>query len=251
MSFMSFVKNNLTKVVVIGVSAIALIVAGTSFIVSAAQYAAYEKAYDKAAEDLKGKFASLPADVFIDDDYVSYDGAEVSGTKSAHTNCVVLGARDATVVPLSKNKAQTYVTIDSDGFTEAISGLDRMGGAISFTVNLDHYSLGDVEIAMMTNWTDGSTYHALGNITDYIKIQINKLDVKTEELELSDSRDEFTHLILQDTNLIEGENTLTITTSAYNNLANKNDFLYVMPNIRNVTFLSDANMEKVVEEVEE
>ena len=139
----------------------------------------------------------------------------------------------------------------NDAFDEAISGLDRMGGAISFTVNVDEHSMSDIEICMMTNWHDGSgTYYGLENITDFIKIQINKLNVQTEDLELSDDRDEFTHLVLKDTNLVTGENVLTITTSAYNDKDNKNDFLYVMPNIRNVTFFSNAGMEKLVEEAE-
>lgn len=246
----SFLKNNLNKIIPIGVAGIAVLVAGITWIKYGADYAAYDKRYEKEAAELKGKFAALPESVFIDNEYVSYDGGEVSDTKSKHANTVVLKAREEVCAPLSETKAQEYKTIDSEGFTEVITGLDRMGGALSFSVTLDTHSLSDVEIVMMTNWTDGTEYFALENITDYIKIQINKLDVKTEELELSDSRDEFTHLVLKDTNLVEGENTLTITTSAYNNLSNKNDFLYVMPDIRNVTFISDANMEKASDAAE-
>ena len=171
---------------------------------------------------------------------------EQPSSKSSCSNAVVLGARDADVAPLSATTAEKYVEIEDDIFSEAISGLDRKGGAISFSVNAETHGMADVEIAMMTNWVDEKgEYHELENITDYIKIQINKLNVQTEELELTTSRDGFTSLILKGTNLVEGKNTLTLTTSAYNTYGNKDSVLYVMPDIRNVTYLCEAPIAKL------
>ena len=244
--------NKLDKIVVLGAAGVAVLVAGIAFAVTGIQYAQYSKKYDAEAKELENKFARAPEEVFMDDEYVTFNGTNVADTKSAHgDNVVVLNARAAKVAPLSDTTAQTYVPTNDD-FEDAISGLNRKGGAISFTIEAENHSLGDIEIAFMTNWVDeNGTYHGLENITDYIKIQINKLDVKTEECELSDSREEWSHLILKDTNLIEGQNTLTITTSAYNSFGNKDDILYVMPDIRNVTFMADVGIEAVLAEADE
>ncbi len=88
------------------------------------------------------------------------------------------------------------------------------------------------------------TYFGLENITDYIKIHVNKLEVKTENVELDEDPDGFSSLILQKTRLLKGINTITISTGAYNNLANKNSYLYVMPEIRNMTVLTDTQVIK-------
>ena len=96
------------------------------------------------------------------------------------------------------------------------------------------------------------TYHELENITDYIKIHVNKLELKTENVELDDDNESFSSLILQNTRLLKGINTITISTDAYNSLGNKNSFLYIMPEIRNMTVITDTEVIKPeIEEVEE
>lgn len=244
---MSFIKKYATPLFIGAVAILALGAAGTIMGVSYSNYSAYEKSYDAQNAEQKGKYAALPEEVFIDDEYVIYNDNmdDIASTKSAYKNSVIMGARDAVVAPLSNTVAQTYVEIDDTNLGEAISGLDRKGGAISFTVTAEKHGMADIEIAMMTNWVDkAGNYYALPNITDYIKIQINKLNVKTEDCELSEDREGFTSLILKNTNLVEGANTLTLTTSAYNDKDNKNDFLYVMPDVRNVTFICESPIAK-------
>lgn len=247
MNFATFFKKYSSFIVVPVIAVVSLAVAGGVVAKSYNDYKAYEKKYDEEAAELKGSFAALPEEVFIDNDYIEYNGNndEVYSTKSAFKNSVILNARDAVVAPLNEDKAATYVKLDDSYMGEAISGLDRAGGAISFTVNAEKHGMSDIEVSMMTNWVDqDGEYHELPNITDFIKIQINKLNVQTTELELSADRGGFTSLILKNTNLVAGENTLTLTTSAYNTYGNKNTYLYVMPDVKNVTFLSEAPIAK-------
>ena len=93
-------------------------------------------------------------------------------------------------------------------------------------------------------------YFALENITDYIKIHINKLELKTENIELVDDPEGFSSLILQGTRLLKGINTITISTDAYNNLDNKDTYLYVMPEIRNMTVITNTEVIKSTPEEE-
>ena len=95
------------------------------------------------------------------------------------------------------------------------------------------------------------TYIALENITDYIKIHINKLELKTENIELVDDPEGFSSLILQGTRLLKGINTITISTDAYNNLDNKDTYLYVMPEIRNMTVITNTEVIKSTPQEEE
>lgn len=214
-------------------------------------YKAYEKQYDENAAEVKGSYAALPEDIVIDNDYITYNGDndEVQSSKSAYKNAAILNARDAVVAPLNKSKAETYVKLDDTNMGEAISGLNRAGGAISFSVTTEKHGMSDIEISMMSNWMDDKgEYHALENITDYIKIQINKLNVKTEDIELTADREGFTSIILKNTNLVTGDNTLTLTTSAYNTFGNKDTYLYVMPDVKNVTFLCETPIAKLAAE---
>ena len=95
-------------------------------------------------------------------------------------------------------------------------------------------------------------YHGLENITDYIKIHVNKLELKTENVELNDDSEGFSSLILEGTRLLKGINTITISTDAYNGLDNKDTYLYVMPEIRNMTVITNTEViKRAPEEVEE
>ena len=96
-----------------------------------------------------------------------------------------------------------------------------------------------------------SAYIGLDNLTDYIKIHVNKLELKTQDVGLSDDPEGFTSVILQKTRLLKGINTITISTDAYNSYANKNGYLYVMPDIRNMTVITDTNVIKPVVETPE
>lgn len=244
---MSFLSKHYPKIVV-GVIAVACIAAaGIVVLKSKADYDAYLKEYEKNAEEIKASFPALPEKVEFDNEYVSYDaaGENVASTKSSFKGSLILYARDAKVAPLSESKKQEYKTMPNDDskLAEYITGLDRMGGAITFTINTENYGMSDIEIAIRNNWVDGSgVYHAIENLSDKIKMQVNKLELKTEDLALGIERDGFQSLIFKNTFLMRGENTITFTTSAYNDLDNKNSVLYIMPDIRNLTVLTDVNI---------
>lgn len=242
---MGISRKILNIIVCSGIAVVALGVAGTTMIVSKAKYDAYEKEYNKNAEAIKASFPALPEDVFIDNKYVSYSNGEVDSSKSSYKKSHIFSARDASVAPLSTSQAQQYTKLDDDenALSECITGLDRRGGAITFTINTENYGMSDIEIAMRTNRVDDKgVYHEIENLSDVIKIQVNKLELKTTEIGLSDDREEFTSIILKNTFLIKGENTVAFTTSAYNDFANKDTVLYIMPDIRNLTVITDVSI---------
>ncbi|MBQ6730606.1 MAG: hypothetical protein IJR08_01715 [Bacilli bacterium] len=242
----NFFVKHLTKIVVIGIAFVSLTIAGVNFLVSRVQYNNYLVQYEKNAEEIRASFPALPEEVLFDNEYIAYDeaGEKVASSKSEYKNSLILYARDASVAPLSTDKAQEYKKMDGDDskLAEYITGLDRMGGAITFTIKTESYGLSDIEIGLRNNWRNNAgVYQEIENLTDKIKIQVNKLELKTEKLSLSTDRDGFQSLIFKDTFLIRGENTITLTTSAYNDTDSKNDCLYIMPDIRNLTVISDVD----------
>ena len=244
---MSFLSKHYGKIVIIGIAVVSLTIAGVTMIKSKLEYDAYLKEYEENAEKIKASFPALPEKVVIDNDYVTYDaaGENVTNSKSSYKKSMILYARDAAVAPLSTAKAQEYKTIEGDDskLAEYITGLDRMGGAITFTINTENYGMSDIEVAMRTNWCDkAGVYQEIENLTDKIKIQVNKLELKTEDIGLPDTRDGFQSVIMKNTFLIKGENTITFTTSAYNDTDSKDNCLYIMPDIRNLTVITDVSL---------
>lgn len=251
MKILTFLRKHYGKIVIVTIAVISFTIAGVTMATSKAEYDNYLKEYENNANEIKASFPALPQSVFFDDDYVTYAADDtVSDSKSSYKNSLVLFARDAKVVPLSEAKKQEYKTLDDvepeDAkytLNEYITGLDRMGGEIIFTINTETYGMSDIEIPIRTNWFNkAGEYQEIANLTDKISIQVNKLELKTTDLTLSNEREGFQSLILQDTFLVKGENTVTLSTSAYNDLDTKNDCLYIMPDIRNLTVLSEAKL---------
>lgn len=240
----SILLKDLSKTVIIGIASVSLLTCVCSFAVSGIKFLNYSKQYEKEAAELKASFPALPEKVMLDNDFVTYDeeGSEVVKSKSKYKKSFTYYARDAVVAPLSQDVA-AEIKKDNDTYLgEYITGLDRRGGAISFYIRTPNYGMSDIDIALATNWVDEKNeYHEMENITDYIKIQINGLEVKTESASLP-SDQSYQHLVLKNTHLLKGENVLTFTTSAYNTFGNKDDILYIMPNIRAVTVLTDVNI---------
>ncbi len=241
---LEFVKKNLTRVVVIGVASACVLAAGIVLIADRVAYANYEANYEKEAEELRATFPALPKSVIMDDNYVTFsaDGSEVASTKSPYKKSFIYYARDAVIAPLNQNVAVEYERTDDTLLGEYMTGLDRKGGAITFTFRTPRHGLADIDISLKSNWVDeNGVYHELPNISDFIKIQNNGLEIKTENLKL-EVKDSWSHLILKDAFLLKGENTLTFTTSAYNDFGNKDNILYVMPDIRNVALMTDVDV---------
>ena len=252
MAFVRFLKKYYGLFVIIAITITSFTIAGVTMYNSKKEYDEYLKEYENNANEIKASFPALPLEVLFDDDYVTYaDDVSVASSKSAYKNSLVLFARDAKVVPLSEAKKQEYKTIDEDikpedseyTLNEYITGLDRMGGEITFFINTETYGMADIEVPLRTNWVNkAGEYQEITNLTDKISIQVNKLELKTTDLTLSDEHEGFQSLILKDTFLIKGENTITFSTSAYNDLDTKDDCLYIMPDIRNLTVISDATL---------
>lgn len=247
MSFVNWVRNHIVSSFAIVAGVAALAVSGAKFASHRGDYNDYLKEYEKNQESLKAKVPQLPTSVGIIDNFVTYGDDVISSSKSTYKNKYLYFATDATVAPLSKDVAEEIKKLDEEDTSELnkyITSLDRFGGAITFKIDAETAGYADIAIEMRSNWkNDKGEYLPYENITDQIKIQINKLEVKTEELELPADRDSFTTLVLKETWLLEGSNTLTITSSAYNPYkSDSNKILYVVPDIRNVAVITDATV---------
>lgn len=246
---MMFIRRHLTAILGISLAVVAVAIAGISFGVTRAEYDDYLTEYNKGIDDLKAKQAALPEAVFINDDYFEYsdDGLEVSSAVSTYPKGYIMYAGDAAVSPLNANRAEEIKLIPDDDtpLGKYITSLDRSGGAITFSFDTEKNGMSDICLVIRTNWKNNAgEYVAYDNITDYIKIHMNKLEVKTTEVELSDDH-EFHQLVLKNTYLIQGTNTLTITTDAYNpyhDNEQSNTILYIMPDIRNVAVMSEVDI---------
>lgn len=251
MKFVNFLRNH----IVIPFAALALviagIVAGSAFGKSKGEYNAYLKEYEATQEKLKGDVPQLPKSIVIDNGYVSYGNSGITSSKSAYTNKAVYYASDAKVAPLNDAKSAIINKIDAesdDPLDEYITALDRSGGAITFKIVAEETGLADVAIEMASHWlNDQKEIIEIANLSDQIKIQFNKLEVKTEDIclpALTEQAEEFTTVVLKDVLLLKGTNSLTFTTSAYNpyKVDDANAILYVMPDIRNVAVMSSVEL---------
>ena len=255
MNFVQFIKKHTVAFFAMCIGVVSIAVAGIYLIKFNSDYNKYLKEYDIMQEEINSKFAKAPEKTYIDANYVSYSGDTVSSTKSTYKNSTVFGASSAVINPLNADKAGRLVDLDSNNnkLSQCISGLDEMGGAINFYFVTDHYGYADIEISMRSSLLDAeNNLKGLDNITDFIKIQMNRMEVKTVDASL-DASGEFTSLILEKCFLLEGENVVTFTTSAYNPINTESkgsddqgktnsSILYVMPDIRNLTVFSDVNV---------
>lgn len=255
MSIMNFIKKHTIASFAIAVGAVAVVASCTYLIVFTAKYDSYIADYERMQEEVNSKFAKEPGKVYIDGEFVTYSGDQVSSTKSTFKKSYVYGATDASINAVNVAKGAEYVKLNDDNnkLSQCITGLDRTGGAINFRFTTTHYGYADIEVSMRSALLDAdNNLLGLSNLTDYIKISMNKMEIKTEGAKL-DATTEFTSLVLENCFLLEGENVVTFSTSAYNpiNTSSKgkgdqgetnSDILYVMPNVRNLTVFTDVDM---------
>ena len=78
----------------------------------------------------------------------------------------------------------------------------------------------------------------IDNLIDFITIKVNGLSVTTVNFDLPKDGS-LQQLVLKNTNLIKGKNTLEFATSVSDG-SNANNF--IMPAIAAVTFITDANL---------
>lgn len=241
MALLDFVKKHS-----VGIFAILVGVAAVGF--TAGSWAGYTNQYnsetakiERDREALKAKLPKLPESVVLDNEYFSYDDTAktITGSKSAFKNSLVCKAEDAVITLNDENSPAKFEKVE-DTEWNCITGLAKKGGVVSFSIETTTYGKCDIDVVLASTWKDGKgVLHAVENVSDYIKIEINGLLVKTEDAELPDDGS-YQHIILKDTHLIEGVNTLKIKSAVYNDLGGSD--IYVMPNIRNIGVMSSVDV---------
>ncbi len=225
------IKYHLISTIAIVLGAVALIITGVSFLTSFANYNSYSDSYEKTKKELLANTPQLPETVLKDNEYVTYDDAagSVTSTKSEFGNTYVLTARDAEI-DLDVGDAE-FATLEGTGW-EVATGF-KSGGSMKFTVTTTTNGASDIDV-----------YLALGeiknvpidNLIDFITIKVNGLSVTTVDFDLPKDGS-LQQLVLKNTNLIKGENTLEFATSVSDGSSN-----FIMPAIAAVTFITDVAM---------
>ena len=208
-------------------------VSGIVFLNSKNAYDSYEKSYDEMKSKLLANVAQPPEEVFKDNEYVTYDDANgtIDSTKSSYKNEYLLSAEDA-VIDLDEGEPE-FTTFGETGWQVA-TGFKK-GGSITYKINTASYGMSDIDV-----------YLALGeiknvpidNLIDFITIKVNGFAVTTVNFDLPKDGS-LQQLVLKNTNLTKGENTLEFATSVSDG-SNANNF--IMPAIAAVTFITDVDL---------
>ena len=227
---LNFVKKHLISSIAILVGAVSVIVIGVSFLATYINYTQYSKNYDEMKEKLLVNNPRPPEEIFKDNEYVVYDNANktVTSSKSTYPNTYVLTARDA-VIDLDEG-SPAYATISGTSW-EAATGFKK-GGSITFSIDTATNGMSDIVVYLGMGEVKNVT---IDNVIDYITIKVNGLSVNTVDFALP-SDGSLQQLVLKETKLIEGENTLEFATSVSDN----NNF--IMPAIAAVTFITDVEL---------
>ena len=228
---LNFIKKHLILCLAIVVGTAAVVVTGVSFLVSYTNYSKYSEEYERNKKELLANSAQLPEEVFKDGEYVVYDDAakSVSSTKSTYKNTYLLTVEDA-VIDLDEGQPEL---VQLEGTSWDVAAGFKKGGSISFTINTATYGMSDIDV-----------YLALGeiktipidNLIDFITIKINVLPITTVDFDLP-SDGSLQQLVLKNTNLVKGENTLEFATSVGDATSANN---FIMPAIAAVTFITDV-----------
>ncbi|MCR5692745.1 MAG: hypothetical protein K6G74_02070 [Bacilli bacterium] len=246
--FLETVKKHLIASIAILLGGLAIIITGVSFLSSVISYSVYSDEYEKNKEELLSKTPQLPKEVFRDNQYVTYDdnAKTVTSSKSKYKGTHVYDIHDA-VVKLDEGEP-SYNTIEGTAWDIA-SGFTK-GGSITYKINAANYGKSDIDIVLAvgevktqkgfvnTGWNQKSYFDTdikIGNVSDYLFIKINGLSVLTSDFNLPVDGG-FQHLILKDTHLLEGENTLALET----NLSIDNNL--IMPAVRNIAVITDVTI---------
>ena len=230
---LGLVKKHLVLSLAIVVGAVAVLVTGVAFISSAIQYNIYGKEYDSKKKELLADTPQFPDKVYKDNEYVTYDDAAgtVSANKSSYQNAYLLKARDA-AIDLDKGQPD-YVAHGSTAW-EVATGF-KSGGSMTYTINTASNGRADVDVYLGIGEVKNVP---IDNIIDFITIKINGLPVNTVDFDLPKDGS-LQQLVLENTNLIKGENTIEFATSVSDGSNN-----FIMPAIAAVTFITDVELAK-------
>ena len=231
--FFAWMKNHIVASTAILLGAVTVIVAGTVFAVSGAQYANYSNEYEMKKKELLSNTAQLPEQVFRDNTYVTYDDTakSVSSTKSSYAHPYLLTVQDAEI---DLDKGEPVLTTLGSTSWEVATGF-KSGGSMTYTINTASNGLSDIDVYLALGEVKNVP---IDNLIDFITIKINGLPVNTVDFDLP-SDGSLQQLVLKNTNLIKGENTLEFATSVSD--GNNN---FIMPAIAAVTFITDVELAK-------
>ena len=227
---LNFVKKHLISSIAILVGAVSIIVIGVSFLATYINYTQYSKNYDEMKEKLLVNNPRPPEEIFKDNEYVIYDNANktVTSSKSTYPNTYVLTARDAEIE--LDDGTPAFAAISGTSW-EAATGF-KNGGSITFSIDTATNGMSDIVVYLGMGEVKNVT---IDNLIDYITIKVNGLSVNTVDFALP-SDGSLQQLVLKETKLIEGENTLEFATS----VSDSNNF--IMPAIAAVTFITDVEL---------
>lgn len=207
-------------------------VSGVTYLNSKNAYASYEKSYDEMKSRLLANVAQPPEEVFKDNEYVTYDdeNGSIDSTKSSYKNTYLLSASDA-VIDLDEGEPE-IVTFGETAW-EVANGFKK-GGSIKYTINTASYGMSDIDVYLGLGEVKNVP---IDNLIDFITIKINGFAVTTVNFDLPKDGS-LQQLVLKNTNLIKGENTLEFATSVGDGSSANN---FIMPAIAAVTFITDAD----------
>ena len=228
--FFDLIKKHLIVSLAILVGAVVIIVAGVSFLSSYINYVNYSKSYDNMKSELLVNTPKPPEEVLRDNSYVVYDDANgsITSTKSTYPNKYLLSARDAEID--LDNGQPGYATVSGTAW-EVATGFTK-GGSITYKLNAASYGMSDIDVYLGFGEYKNVT---IDNLIDYVSIKVNGFSVNTVDFDLP-SNGSLQQLVLKNTKLITGENTLVFETTV-----SSNDN-FVMPAIAAVAFITDVDL---------
>ena len=229
--FFDWIKKHIVASSAIILGAITVIVAGTVFAVSGAQYSKYSDNYEANKKVLLANTAQLPELVFRDNEYVVYDDAakSVKSTKSSYANAYLYTVNDAEI---DLDKGEPVLATLGTTSWQVATGF-KSGGSMTYTINTASNGLSDIDVYLAIGEVKNVP---IDNLIDFITIKINGLPVNTVDFDLPNDGS-LQQLVLKNTNLIKGENTLEFATSVSDGSSANN---FIMPAIAAVTFITDV-----------
>jgi len=232
-SFLNLIKKHPIVSLSILVGGVALVITGTAFISSYAKYSKYSNEYEDMKTKITANTPQLPEEVFKDNEYVTYNDAsgEVSSTKSSFTNTYLLSAKDAEI---DLDEGQPAFAALGDTAWEVATGFKK-GGSITYKIETASNGMSDIDVYLGLGEVKNIP---IDNLIDFITIKVNGLSVTTVDFDLP-SNGSLQQLVLKNTNLIKGENTLEFATSVSDGSSADN---FIMPAIAAVTFITDVTL---------
>ena len=226
----NFVKQHIIISLAILLGVVVIVVSGVSFLSSYINYVNYSKSYDNMKSELLVNTPKPPEEVLRDNSYVVYDDANggITSTKSTYPNKYLLSARDAEIE--LDGGQPGYATVSGTAW-EVATGFTK-GGSITYKINAASYGMSDIDIYLGFGEYKNVT---IDNLIDYVSIKVNGFAVNTVGFDLP-SDGSLQQLVLKNTKLIAGENTLVFETTV-----SSNDN-FVMPSIAAVAFITDVDL---------